>query len=104
MAADGYDVAVVQAQVLDETNRLVPIADVPVEFHLSGQGKVIGVGNGNPSDLDADRAERRRAFNGLCMAIVQSTREAGELRLEATSPGIRAAAITFNSYAANGRL
>jgi beta-galactosidase len=101
ISADGQDVAVIQVQVLDSQGRVVPIAGSPIEFQMSGSGKLIGVGNGDPSSHEADNADRRRAFNGLCMAIVQSTRESGEIRLVANSPGLRSAAITINSQAAS---
>ncbi len=102
ISADGRDLSVVQVQVLDAQNRLVPIAGSPIEFHLSGNGSLIGVGNGNPSSHEADKADRRHAFNGLCMAIVRSIRQPGELRLEATSPGLAPVVIVINSHAANG--
>jgi beta-galactosidase len=101
ISADGQDVAVIQVQVLDARGRVVPIAGSPIEFQISGSGKLIGVGNGDPSSHEADKADRRRAFNGLCMAIVQSTRESGEIRLVATSPGLQSAAITIKSQAAS---
>jgi beta-galactosidase len=102
ISADGRDVSIVHLRVLDSQSRLVPIADSPIEFHLSGKGSLIGVGNGNSSSHEADKADRRHAFNGLCMAIVQSTKEPGELRLEATSPGLELAVVVINSQAANG--
>ncbi len=102
ISADGRDVSIVHLRVLDSQSRLVPIAGSPIEFHLSGNGSLMGVGNGNPSSHEADKAARRHAFNGLCMAIVQSTRKPGELRLEATSPGLEPAVIVINSHAANG--
>src|SRR5207247_705390 len=98
ISADGRDLSVVQVQVLDAQNRLVPIAGSPIEFHLSGNGSLIGVGNGNPSSHEADKADRRHAFNGLCMAIVASIRQPGELRLEATSPGLAPAVIETIIY------
>src|SRR5437773_10983654 len=63
ISADGRDLSVVQVQVLDAQNRLVPIAGSPIEFHLSGNGSLLGVGNGNPSSHEADKADRRHAFN-----------------------------------------
>jgi len=102
ISADGRDLSIVHVQVLDSQSRLVPIAGSPIEFQLKGVGKLIGVGNGNPSDHDADKGDRRRAFNGLGIAIVQSTREPGKLRLDATSPGLGPAAIIINSHAVNG--
>jgi len=100
LSADGRDLSIVQVQVLDAQSRLVPIADPQIDFYLSGNGRLIGVGNGNPSSHEADKADRRRAFNGLCMTIVQSTREAGALRLKATSAGLEPAVIVINSHAA----
>jgi beta-galactosidase len=47
------------------------------------------------------KANRRRAFNGLCLAIVQSTASAGPIRIGATSPGLASANITVRSVAAS---
>jgi len=93
--ANGEDVAVVEVQVLDKEGRLVPVADNESAFQLSGEGKVIGVGNGDPSSHEPDKAHRRRAFNGLCVAIVQSTKNQGEIRLQAVSPGLDPATLVI---------
>jgi beta-galactosidase len=93
--ADGQDVALVEVQVLDQQGRLVPVADNEITFQCSAPGKLIGVGNGNPSSHEQDKGDRRRAFNGLCMAIVQSTREPGEIRLVASSPGLEPATVVI---------
>jgi beta-galactosidase len=45
----------------------------------------------------------RKAFAGLCMAIVQSTKTAGTLKVEATSPGLSPATATITSKAAKLR-
>jgi len=83
--------------VLDQAGRLVPVADNEIVFQLSGPGKVIGVGNGNPSSHEMDKAHKRRAFNGLCMVIVQSAKDPGEIRLEASSPGLEPATLAIAS-------
>jgi beta-galactosidase len=90
--ADGRDVSVVEVRVVDAQGRIVPTADNEIEFRLSGGGRIIGVGNGDPSSHEPDKAERRRAFNGLAMVIVQAPKQAGELKLEAASPGLGPAA------------
>ena len=97
ISADGEDVSLVDVQVLDKQGRLVPIADNEISFQCSGPAKVIGVGNGDPSSHEPDKATRRRAFNGLCMAVVQSTKEPGEIRLEASSPGLEPAKVIIES-------
>jgi beta-galactosidase len=86
--ADGEDVSVVEVRIVDDQGRLVPVADDEVTFEVSGAGRLIGVGNGDPSDHAPDKGMVRRAFNGLCVAIVQAGKTAGELRVEAGSPGL----------------
>ena len=95
IAADGEDVCMLEIRVLDARGRMVPRADDLVSIEVTGNGRLIGVGNGNPSSHEPDKGERRRAFNGRCLAIVQSTREAGEIRLRATAAGLAPAEIVI---------
>ncbi len=53
--ADGADVAVVTVQVRDAQGRLVPTAGDEIHFKLTGPGKIIGVGNGDPSSHEAEK-------------------------------------------------
>jgi beta-galactosidase len=59
-----------------------------VSFAVRGPAALIGVGNGDPVSHEPDKAERRRAFNGLCMALVQTQRSSGEIVVEASSPDL----------------
>jgi beta-galactosidase len=93
--ADGEDVAMFAVEVQDAQGRVVPVADNEVTFHVSGVGKPIGVGNGDPTSHESDKGTSRRAFCGLCMAIVQSTKTAGNITVEATSPGLAPASVTL---------
>jgi beta-galactosidase len=52
--ADGEDVGVVTVAVVDAQGRFVPMADNLVRFELSGPGKILGVGNGDPSCHEPD--------------------------------------------------
>ncbi|MBW8860272.1 MAG: DUF4982 domain-containing protein, partial [Caulobacter sp.] len=95
LAADGQDVAILKVEVLDAKGRPVPRADDLVAFALNGPGQVIGVGNGNPTSHEPDVASQRKAFNGLCQAIVRTRRgEPGDLRITASAPGLKPAAVT----------
>ncbi len=93
--ADGEDVAVFTASALDAQGRVVPLAQNKINFAIEGAGKFIGVGNGDPAchEPDTFAAEAapqwsRSLFNGLAQIIVQSTREAGEIKLTATADGL----------------
>jgi beta-galactosidase len=52
--ADGEDVAVFTVSALDAQGRVVPVAQNQVSFAIEGAGKIIGVGNGDPSCHEPD--------------------------------------------------
>ncbi|MBO9873977.1 MULTISPECIES: beta-galactosidase GalA [Xanthomonas] len=97
LLADAEDVAVVAVETVDAKGRVVPTASDTVRFAVHGPGRLIGVGNGDPSSHEPDKADQRRAFNGLCMALLQTTRDAGTLTLEATAPGLMPARLALKS-------
>ncbi len=55
LAADGEDIAVVAVSVVDGQGRVVPTAANAVTFKLEGPGRIIGVGNGDPSSHEPDK-------------------------------------------------
>lgn len=85
--ADGEDVALLKVEVLDSNGRLVPTADNLIGFKISGAGKLIGVGNGDPNCQESDKEAKRSVFKGLAQVIVQSTKRAGEIHIEAAKQG-----------------
>ncbi|MEC0231400.1 beta-galactosidase GalA [Paenibacillus alba] len=91
--ADGMDVSLVKVSILDAQGRVVPTADNEVLFEVEGPGLLLGVGNGNPSSHEPDKANRRRAFNGYCLALIQAHAQAGEIVLRGTSSGLKSAEI-----------
>ncbi len=52
--ADGEDVSVITVSALDAQGRAVPVAQNKINFEISGAGKILGVGNGDPSSHEAD--------------------------------------------------
>ena len=98
--ADRRDVVHVTVNVLDPQGRLHPDADNEVTFEIQGEGKLIGVDNGNMADLAADFKGRvSKAFHGMCLAIVQSTANAGQIRVTATSPNLKPASTAIATRA-----
>jgi beta-galactosidase len=100
ISADREDVAVCAVEVQDARGRVVPTADNAITFRVVGPGKLIGVGNGDPTSHEADRGDARRAFCGLCMGIVQAERAAGTIEVEANSPGLASARVEISSTSA----
>jgi len=85
--ADGEDVAILKVEALDKEGRPVPTASNLIGFKISGEGALIGVGNGDPNCQESDREPRRSLFNGLAQAIVQSDKTPGEIHIEAVKEG-----------------
>jgi len=81
--ADGEDVAVVRVEVLDAQGRHVPTADNPIVFKVTGEGVLIGVGNGDPNCPESDKEPTRSLFNGLAQVILQAGKNPGAITLEA---------------------
>ncbi|MDV6332206.1 beta-galactosidase GalA [Asticcacaulis sp. 201] len=96
LSNDGMDCTVIKAEVFDAKGRPVPKADSLVRFTVSGPGAVIGVGNGNPNSHEADKASERKAFNGLCCAIVQVT-GAGAITVTASADGLAGGKLVLKS-------
>lgn len=97
IAAGGMDVSVVRVEIVDAKGRMAPTANNMVQFTLDGPGRIIGVGNGDPSSHEPDKASRRSAFNGLSMAIVQSLPQPGTITLKATSTGLKPASAAIET-------
>lgn len=100
LTADGKDATVFNISITDEKGREVPYADNMVKFNISGDAKIIGVGNGDPSSHEPDKcregAWQRSAFNGKCQVIIQAGKTVGTVKFEAKSNGLQAASAMLN--------
>lgn len=74
LLADGQDAALVRAMVVDSGGTVVSLSSHNITFKvISGPGRIIGVGNGNPSCHEPNKAAWRSAYHGLARAVVQVT-------------------------------
>ncbi len=85
--ADGEDLAILKVEAVDAQGRPVPTATNAIAFKVTGAGKLIGVGNGDPNCQESDKEPRRSLFSGLAQVILQSTQHPGEIHIEATKDG-----------------
>jgi len=95
LRADGQDCAQVNVRVVDAMGLTVPMAGDMLTFSVEGPGKVIGVGNGDPSCHEPDKASQRSAFMGLGAAFVQAGTTTGEVRVKVTAHGLEAGELTL---------
>jgi beta-galactosidase len=99
LQADGQDCAQVNVRVVDAKGLSVPTAGNMLTFSVEGPGKMIGVGNGDPSCHEPDKASQRSAFMGLGAGFVQAGTTVGEVRVKVASRGLEAGEITLRCVA-----
>jgi beta-galactosidase len=82
--ADGRDLAVVTVALRDRAGRVVPTANQRVDFKIQGPGRILGVGNGDPSCLEPDR-------------YVESVRTEDVGKWSAPDPAVTEGSIVFEA-------
>jgi beta-galactosidase len=102
IAADRRDVAHVTVRIIDAQGKIVPTAGNEVTFEIQGEGKLIGVDSGNLRSSEDYKSNRRKVFNGLCLAIVQSTAKSGQIQITAISPGLKSCSVTVTTNETQG--
>ena len=60
------------AKIVDEHGNLVPDADNLLQFSVVGEGSVIATDNGNQTSMESFKKPEHKAFNGLCLVVIQS--------------------------------
>ncbi len=95
--ANGQDLSYVTVELTDKNGNRHPKGENLVLFGIEGPGKIIAVGNANPVSLESYQLPQRKAWQGRCLVIVKSDKEAGTIRLKATSPGLEMAVLEISS-------
>ncbi len=101
------DLAIVAVSSVDAEGRFAATGDGLVQFEVLGPARIIGVGNGDPSSLEADKSVEtkwgRRLFGGLAQVIVQRTAGTGEVVLKVSAHlGVPARAVVSEHRLAFG--
>ena len=96
---DGLDLSYITATIADKDGLLVPRTHNLVKFAIEGPGEIAAVGNGDAASHEPFQAEQRKAFNGLCQAIVRAKPgQGGPITLKARSEGLQDAEIRLSSH------
>jgi beta-galactosidase len=95
--ADSKDLSFITVRILDKDGNLVPNADNLVNFKINGEGFITSVDNGDEVSHDPFKADYRKAFNGMALAIIQSKEKAGNITFTATSAGLQGATVVLKT-------
>jgi beta-galactosidase len=95
--SDVNDLAYVTAEVIDENERLVPNAVLPLHFSVSGNGEILATGNANPSDAESMQQPQHKTFEGKCLIIIRPNGDAGTIKLKAEGEGLTAGEVVITT-------
>lgn len=100
ICADGLDLAFVAVRVVDAQGITVPRAENRIAFSVEGPGEIVATDNGDPTSFEPFSSASRRAFGGMCLAIVRARRgEAGRITVTASAEGLEAGRAFVSSTA-----
>ena len=91
--SNGTDLSFVTVEILDKDGNLCPNADNLVKFEISGNGFIAGVDNGSPISLERFKDDKRKAFYGKCLVVLQNNGKKGTIKLDAVAEGLKRAHI-----------
>jgi len=89
------DVAHITAKIVDEKGVLVPAANDQVVFNITGPGVVAAVDSGDNSSHEPFQSSQRRAYQGLCFAMVKAKAPRGRITITATASGLTSTSVTI---------
>ena len=95
--ADGQDLSFVTVEAVDAQGRPLLQADQEVQFSISGPGVIAAVGNGDGQDPASYQGDRRKLFHGRALVVVRTSRQAGTVKLTATTSGLSEGAVTIEA-------
>ena len=87
------DVAFVTVSVTDENGTLVPDASDLITFKTEGAGVLAAVDSADINSHEAYQGTTRRAFQGLCFAMLKANAGTGKITLTATAPDLKGGSI-----------
>ena len=95
--ADGNDLSFITATIVDAVGNPAPGASNLIRFTTVGEGSVIATDNGSETSMESFKSKDHKAFNGLCLAVIQSTEKSGSIKITATADGLSPAFLIINT-------
>lgn len=93
VTADGKDLLFLTVTTADENGIPVENACDRVKVQVMGAGRLIGLDNGDSTDMDSYKGISRRLFNGKLLAIIQADTTPGAIKINVTGKGLEGAEL-----------
>ena len=83
------DLSFLTIGAVDDHGVKCPTADAEVTFTVTGPAKIVGVGNGDPTNHESFQGTRHKLFNGLALVVLQAGDAGGTVSVTAAADGLR---------------
>jgi beta-galactosidase len=94
---DRNDLSYVTVEIVDRHGALVPNAEVPIRFIVTGAGELAATGSTAPNDASGFHVPTRATCRGRCMAILRPQSGPGQITLKAEADGLKPATIVVRT-------
>jgi hypothetical protein len=92
----GRDVVELTVQVVDEQHVPVFLSDNEVICQLKGPARLLGIENGDPTDMGNYLDNRQRVYQGRLKIYIQSTGQPGEVTVTCRSQWLKDASVVLS--------
>jgi beta-galactosidase len=89
------DIAYLRATVVDEQGIVVPDAQTPLTFAVTGPGVVLATDSGDNADHSGFQKPDRIPYLGAAVAVVRATAPSGSLTVSVIGAGLTGASVTL---------
>jgi beta-galactosidase len=93
--ADGTDLSFITARIIDKNGNFVALANNEINFEIDGNAAIAATDNGLQTDLTSFQSKKRKAWKGLCLAVIKASKQKGIAKIKASSPGLQSATISI---------
>ena len=99
ISATNRDLCFITIEVVDKDGNLCPNATDLIDLKLVGNGKIVGVDNGNPISHASFKNNNIEAFYGKCMVVIEcdKSKNNGTIRLTAKSGKLKSNKLTIHT-------
>ncbi len=89
------DVVFVNVLVVDANGTVLPDANNLISFKAEGSGEIAAVDSADINSHESYQASERRAYQGLCQALIKANKASGQITVTANASGLAGAKITI---------
>jgi beta-galactosidase len=97
LLANKEDIVALEICIVDENGVPVPDATNEISVEITGPAKLIGIDNGNQSDVIAFKTNTRKAFEGRLLITIQATTVNGPVKIKLQSAGLKPAEYSIQT-------